>query len=203
MRFPVLANFRREHTRLWIGGRGGGVHCHRDLQDNFVVMIFGRKRFDLWAPHMTHSRCIGGARAITPYLHEAICQDHGASRSETSTQDDKEDEIGVDSNMGGLPLELSVPALQDPPSPSPLPILPPPPPPPPPLGIDSEHARMLSVVLEPGDCLYLPAGWWHAAETLENPGASINFFCAATYGALGVVPPDIFPSDWPVGFEPA
>ena len=74
-------------------------------------------------------------------------------------------------------------------------------------GEEQQEADMLSVVLEPGDCLFLPAGWWHATENLGDGeggviGASVNFFCAATYSALGVVPPDIFPADWPVGFEP-
>jgi hypothetical protein len=131
--------------------------------------MFGRKRFDLWAPHRTghFSRCMM-ARPVTPFLHEAVssCTEEGGEVVE----------------------------------------------------VEEEEGR-LSVTLAPGDCLFLPAGWWHATETLgpeqddtdttDNRsgascafGASVNFFCAATYSAIGVVPPDIFPSDWPVGFEP-
>lgn len=61
--------FRLAHTRLWLGGPGAGVHCHRDIQDNFVAMLFGAKRFTLYAPHATAQ--LGGARPVTPYLHEA------------------------------------------------------------------------------------------------------------------------------------
>ena len=31
--------FRLLHTCLWVGTTQSGVHCHRDIQDNFVVVL--------------------------------------------------------------------------------------------------------------------------------------------------------------------
>ena len=58
-------------TRLWIGPPGCGVHMHRDLQDNFLLQIFGRKRVTLVAPH--HAEALG-ASMVTPFLHSTALQ---------------------------------------------------------------------------------------------------------------------------------
>ena len=138
--------FRRSHTRLWIGPEGSGVHCHRDLQDNFVAMVHGRKRFYLTPPHGTP--CLGGHRLVTPFLHEAV----NAVTHRESQADSLCSTIEVD--------------------------------------------------LESGDVLYLPAGWWHATLNLDDLGISVNFFLASCYAALGVIVPDLLPSDWMPGLEP-
>ena len=39
---------------------------HRDLQDNFLLQISGRKRVTLVAPH--HAEALG-ASMVTPFLH--------------------------------------------------------------------------------------------------------------------------------------
>jgi len=182
---------RFAHTRLWAGWAGSpGVHWHRDLQDNFIVGLFGGKRVWLAPPHATQ-RCFGRAVPVTPYLHEA-------ARA--------------------------------------APRLPPPPPrlrglpPLPPAAVHSASGDSSSGgVLEPvdvfaGDCLYVPAGWWHATENLPvraggNRGGdgghsggnrhgavgTLNFFMPSCYAALGVVVPDLrgCGGGWLPGFEPA
>jgi hypothetical protein len=182
---------RFAHTRLWVGWAGSpGVHWHRDLQDNFIVGLFGGKRVWLAPPHATQ-RCFGRAVPVTPYLHEA-------ARA--------------------------------------APRLPPPPPrlrglpPLPPAAVHSASGDSSSGgVLEPvdvfaGDCLYVPAGWWHATENLPvraggNRGGdgghsggnrhgavgTLNFFMPSCYAALGVVVPDLrgCGGGWLPGFEPA
>lgn len=43
--------YDRESTRLWIGGEASGAHLHRDMVDNFIAQIFGKKIVYICAPH--------------------------------------------------------------------------------------------------------------------------------------------------------
>ena len=55
----------------------------------------------------------------------------------------------------------------------------------------------VSIDLDPGDLLFLPAGWWHRTKCLPGDGTvSINFFMSACFAALGVVVPKLVESDW-------
>lgn len=138
-------------TRLWIGPPTCGVHLHRDLQDNFLLQVFGRKRVTLVAPH--HATALN-ARMVTPFLHTT---DVGQRESP--------------------PMET----------------------------------EPITVVLEKGDMLYLPAGYFHATETVGEQGeceteeqragsvgCSINFFLSACFASLGVIVPQLpsAPPDW-------
>jgi len=70
------------------------------------------------------------------------------------------------------------------------------------------------LILEPGECLYIPAGWFHETETLpgESPdegdvSATVNFFASACFAALGVIVPDLqhlgqIEPNWVPGLEP-
>lgn len=139
-------------TRLWIGPAGCGVHLHRDLQDNFLVQVFGRKRVTLVAPH--HAAALN-TRMVTPFLHT--------------------------SDVG-------------------------------PLEAPPKETEPVAVVLEAGDMLYLPAGYFHATETVgeqsgsahaqgqgaSSVGCSVNFFLSACFASLGVIVPRLpgAPPDW-------
>ena len=137
-------------TRLWIGPPSCGVHLHRDLQDNFLLQVFGRKRVTLIAPH--HAAALN-ARMVTPFLH-------------TTDVDQR----------------------QDPPA----------------------ETEPVTVVLQAGDMLYLPAGYFHATETIGEEGGpqeaqgagsvgcSLNFFLSACFASLGVIVPRLpgAPPDW-------
>jgi hypothetical protein len=138
-------------TRLWIGPPGCGVHLHRDLQDNFLLQVFGRKRLTLVAPH--HAAALN-SRMVTPFLHT------------------------TDVRQGESPPPETAP---------------------------------VTVVLQAGDMLYLPAGYFHATETLGEEvdtcggdgqngaiGCSVNFFLSACFASLGVVVPKLpgAPPDW-------
>lgn len=54
---------------VWAGQGGLNTPCHYDAYHNFVVMVSGRKRFDLWSPgiahfpslHPHHAQCLFGA----------------------------------------------------------------------------------------------------------------------------------------------
>ena len=77
----------------------------------------------------------------------------------------------------------------------------------------------VSVVLGPGDMLYLPAGYFHATNTECEPeeaqenegerpnsqgfskrgiGCSVNYFMSACFASLGVIVPELAgaPPDW-------
>jgi hypothetical protein len=47
------ARYYDRGVRLWIGGSGSGAHLHRDLTDNFILNVLGRKRVMLCAPDQT------------------------------------------------------------------------------------------------------------------------------------------------------
>ena len=157
-------------TRLWIGPPGCGAPLHRDLQDNFLLQLFGRKAVTLVPPH--HAQALG-VTPVSPFLHTT-----------------------------------AVPAgVAPPPETSPV-----------------------TVVLKPGEMLYIPAGWFHATDTraaalavqaeqspeIEPPArpatarpaaaadllgssglsGSVNFFMSACFAAVGVIVPELQPPDW-------
>lgn len=47
------ARYYFEGTRLWIGGDNSGAHLHRDLTDNFLLTVLGRKKILLASPSQT------------------------------------------------------------------------------------------------------------------------------------------------------
>ena len=150
--FPAHVK-RMLDTRLWIGPPGAGVHMHRDLQDNFLLQVFGRKRVVLVAPHhaaeLGCTATAGSVAHTTPFLHST-----------------------------------SLTLGQEPP--------------------DSVHAT--SAVLEPGEMLYLPAGYFHATTIVPSTevtqdgacgvGCSVNYFMSACFASLGVIVPRLRAPDW-------
>jgi len=200
---------RLAHTRLWVGPAGSpGVHWHRDLQDNFIVGLFGGKRVWVAPPHATLP-CFGGAVTVTPYLQEAV---HGAPCLPPPSR-----RSPIPPEAKQLPLPLSPlqentlhKSISDGTSQS--------------RSSSSSEARVLEAVdVHVGDCLYVPAGWWHSTENLpadisddasshrhDNDDAApvvgtLNFFMPSCYAALGVVVPDLMVSSgggWLPGFEP-
>ena len=137
---------------------------HRDLQDNFLLQVFGRKTVMLIPPH--HAEALGTV-FTTPFLHTTALQ-HGEM-------------------------------------------------PPPFSGVDLQSS---TVSLGPGEMLYLPAGYFHSTTMAEgwrppvveggskghshaqtktgatNVGCSVNFFLSACFASLGVVVPELVPTDW-------
>ena len=66
---------------VWAGRGGLNTPCHYDAYHNFVVMLFGRKRFDLWSPgiahfpslHPHHAQCLFSAeRAAAAEAEEGL-----------------------------------------------------------------------------------------------------------------------------------
>lgn len=84
----------------------------------------------------------------------------------------------------------------------------------------TEEHHSITLILEPAEALYIPAGWFHSTVTLPTapqdvsragpglqPSATVNFFASACFGSLGVIVPKLANSaameNWVPGFEPA
>lgn len=109
--------------RWWIGPANTGLKLHRDMVDNFLVQLKGRKRIRLYSPSETrflYPATVGGNLMYEP---SRVDPDHYASEQ--------------------FP--------------------------------DFKRAVYTVCELEPGDMLYLPAGWWHHVLNLEVSW-SLNFF---------------------------
>ena len=82
-------------------------------------------------------------------------------------------------------------------------------------GAQENNRSELSTVLQPGDLLFVPAGWWHSTRNLKHRkpvaaasessshsaehddiSVSINMFMSACFASLGVIVPEIADSDW-------
>jgi len=73
------------NTRMWVGPPGTGLDFHRDLIDNFIVQVFGRKKIRLIAPH--HGKAmlpkrLGGNPFYHPSGHNTL------ERAESQIPDD-------------------------------------------------------------------------------------------------------------------
>lgn len=122
--FPSV--FEREvfnSPRWWIGPANTGLKLHRDMVDNFLVQLKGRKRIRLYSPSETrflYPATVGGNLMYEP---SRVDPDHYSTEK--------------------FP--------------------------------DFKQAVYTVCELEPGDMLYLPAGWWHHVLNLEVSW-SLNFF---------------------------
>jgi len=109
--------------RWWIGPAGTGLRLHRDMVDNFLVQLKGRKKVRLYAPSETR------------FLYPAP----------------------VGGNLMYEPSRVDPENYQAEKFP------------------DYRHSVSTVCELQPGDMLYLPAGWWHHVLNLEVSW-SLNFF---------------------------
>lgn len=122
-------DYTMERAYLWIGGAGTGAELHRDLQDNFVLQVLGRKEFVLAPPH----------EAENLYERE-VYSNIIASKCNFYSPD-----------YDSFPL--------------------------------SKNVDFHTVILERGDLLYIPCGWWHQTKNSEE-NCSVNFFSKASVQAL-------------------
>lgn len=88
--------YRLMDTRLWIARNPGpGAALHQDLQDNFVLMMGGKKTFFLRPPHVVEK---SRAWSVTPFLRSG-----GGGGCIGSTDEEKEDVVAqVDLLPGDL-----------------------------------------------------------------------------------------------------
>jgi lysine-specific demethylase 8 len=129
-----LGKIPLHEVNLWMGYGGVNSHLHFDPQDNFLVMLKGRKRVLLFPPDQSG------------LLYPAPLE----SRNPLQSQADP-----------GRPEDPRFPNLA--------------------------RASRMELVLEEGDLLYLPAGWWHYVLT-EALSIAVNFWFAPRIAAYATPP---------------
>eukprot|EP00536_Pseudo-nitzschia_multiseries_P015352 jgi/Psemu1/42200/gm1.42200_g len=133
---------------VWMGGTGVVTQAHYDTDDNVFVQVSGTKRFVFYAPSQSIDL------RLYPDCHP---------RARKSQIDFDVDFEHTSSTTSSTPGSGKFPHSHPHSHPHPPPLPPPPPQP------------DLEVVLHPGDCIYIPAFWFHHVETL-SPSVSINSF---------------------------
>lgn len=118
---PFFTSSACGRPSMWLGPGGTITPLHRDLVDNALAQVFGRKSLLLFSPEQS--------RFLYP-----------SSGSEL---------------IDGSPVDPAQPDFQR------FPLF--------------AEARGIPCVLEPGEMLFLPAGWFHHVRSL-TPSLSINFF---------------------------
>jgi peptidyl-lysine (3S)-dioxygenase / protease len=135
-----------EATNIWIGNHDSVTSTHRDPYENLYLVIKGRKKFVLYAP--VEEVCLHAGMVSTgKWLY-----DEKSGQFEIERDDDR-DEADVAATDGGLKCESKIPWIPidplEPPATSSIKYP------------DYKHARPLTVSVEEGQMLYLPAGWFH------------------------------------------
>jgi hypothetical protein len=158
-----------------VHGASIGERLHRDLQDNFLLQVFGRKTVTLIPPH--HSATLGTV-FTTPFLHTTTPQQQGGDGGDLQA-------TTVSLGPGEM---LYLPAGYfhrtrmvegwRPPQPG---------------GGGSDGQPQAQA----------PARARAQAAKCCDVGCSVNFFLSACFASLGVVVPELCPPDWVGGTPPA
>ncbi|ETI27256.1 hypothetical protein G647_09939 [Cladophialophora carrionii CBS 160.54] len=176
--FPALGE--PDATNIWIGSAQSVTSTHRDPYENLYLVVKGRKKFVLYPPieeiclHATMVRT--GRWAFDEETKEfEIIMD---TDTDMDTDGDAPDDGGANGEDGNNSASKAYPLDDNSPSPSPssasssvdahsakIPWIPIDPFNPPPPSSDThpyyKYARPLTVTVEEGQILYLPAGWFH------------------------------------------
>ena len=131
------------HARLWAGEAGTASHAHYDGVANWFVQVHGRKRVLLWPPQDWE------AMRLHPHPHPAHRQSQidmeeekkATAGSASSSSDDASDDAGNQDDADSKNDEDATPRA--PPAPN------------------------ATIVLSPGDALFIPPFWFHRIESLD------------------------------------
>ncbi|KAF2196615.1 Clavaminate synthase-like protein [Delitschia confertaspora ATCC 74209] len=155
---PPPAELEEPILNAWFGPKGTISPLHTDPYHNILAQVVGFKYVRLYAP------------SETPNLHPRSIEDNGVDMSNTSSIDLDHaialfPEIGNAASSGGeegkaeiddaemlrlrKEFEEEYPGFRD--------------------------AEYVEGVLGPGECLYLPVGWWHYVKSL-TPSFSVSFW---------------------------
>lgn len=139
-------------TNVWVGDAGRGSPAHTDPFYNCYAQVVGRKRVFL-VPPKHHA-------AMYPYAsgEGADCSDDDDNAADASS--DEGGATALMSNTSRLPLLQATP-----PSPTRFPRF-----------YAEALPDALEGVLEAGDLLVMPVGWWHAMRMEGGPGWGCSFW---------------------------
>jgi jumonji domain-containing protein 7 len=168
---PILGD--PDATNIWIGNAQSVTSTHRDPYENLYLVVKGRKQFVLYAPveeiclHATMVRTgrwtfdedtekFNITMDVDGDVDEDVDDDHpddgeaqgeDASPSALDTPSSDETSTSSNTNPAKIPWIPIDPLHPPPPSSALYPYY--------------KHARPLTVTVEEGQILYLPAGWFH------------------------------------------
>ena len=136
---------------IWLGPAGTVSPAHTDPHHNILAQVFGRKYVRLYAPDQTD--------ALYPMGSEKNGAEGEISMHNTSRVDVglavQLDEGDTSSNYRSEWTKARAKQASE------FPLF--------------EEAAYVESILEAGQCLYIPRGWWHYVWGLE-PGASVSFW---------------------------
>lgn len=138
-------------ANMWMGSAGSDTWLHKDSNDNFILQILGKKKFTVFPPRDAdylylgaESDYVGSDKRKSLYRRSSI-----PGRRKGSGDNDEADGDGKDGcGIGRHGVDLSKFPLYT-------------------------HTHPLCFDLQPGDILFLPAGWFHYVWN-EEPSFSMN-----------------------------
>jgi hypothetical protein len=145
-------------TNVWVGDAGRGSPAHTDPFYNCYAQVVGRKRVLLVPP--THHA------AMYPYAASSGADDAATSAASGSDDDDDNDDDTGEGATALMSNTSRLPLLQGtPPSRTRFPRF-----------YAEALPDALEGVLDEGDLLVLPVGWWHAMRMEGGPGWGCSFW---------------------------
>lgn len=137
----------------WFGPPGTITPLHTDPYHNFLVQVVGRKYVRLYAPYQTERMCARGKEGGVEMGNTSLW-DVGVVEGWDTRPNEEEEEEDDEEKGEGKEGDVAAGSRQK-------------------KRAGEEEFRMvpfLDCILEPGDTLYIPIGWWHYVR-----GLSVSF----------------------------